>query len=70
MCALIMSATRMSVAIHRPTDVIVGTFVGMLVAYILHLSFHFSRKLRWVMDGLIRVEESICGFLGIESRRV
>lgn len=55
--ALVMSATRMSVAIHRPTDVIAGTFIGMLVAYILHLSFHFSRKLRWVIEKLIWIEE-------------
>jgi len=67
LAALVMSATRMSVAIHWPTDVIVGSFIGILVAYLLHLSFHFSRTLWWVMDKLISIEEYVLGVFGMSN---
>ena len=61
----VMSVSRVGVAIHWPTDIIVGIIVGVVVAYIL-LS---SRVWRWLkkrlLKPLIKFEEWLSEKLGI-----
>ena len=57
--SIIMSLSRVMVAIHRPTDILVGWWVGILVAYCIALPSVSGWLKETVYAWLIRFEEVI-----------
>jgi len=65
--AIVMSVSRVWVAIHRPTDVIAGTIVGTLVAAILHPLIYKKSWLSRLFSRLISVQEWMFGLVGFNQ---
>jgi membrane-associated phospholipid phosphatase len=55
----VMSFSRVAVAIHWPTDIIVGVLVGVLSAVIILLSSVWNRLVRYVCAPLIQFQQKI-----------
>lgn len=66
-CGL-MSFSRVAVAVHRPTDVLVGIVVGVLVAWMLLSKKIFKRLQKWLFPPLISAEKWLFKhFFGIQQ---
>ena len=61
-----MSFSRVAVAIHWPTDIIVGVLVGVLSAVIILRSSVWERLVRNVCSPLIRLQEKIWTVFGLQ----
>ncbi len=62
----VMSFSRVAVAIHWPTDIIVGVLVGVLSAVIILRSSVWERLVRNVCSPLIRLQEKIWTVFGLQ----
>lgn len=62
----VMSFSRVAVAIHWPTDIIVGVLVGVLSAVIIFRSSVWDRLVRNVCSPLIRLQEKIWTVFGLQ----
>jgi len=60
--SLIMGYARVSIGIHRPTDILGWYVVWILIPVVLFMPKVYGWLKKWVIDRLIRVEEKIVGF--------
>lgn len=65
--SVIMSLARVGVAIHRPTDVIAGFIIGILVAVLLHQYLYTDSVFRSILTWLIWIQEWMRAFVWISK---
>ena len=59
LCALTMGGCRILTIVHRPSDIIGGLILGLLIPLILASSFVFPYVKKWLISPLIQVQERI-----------
>ncbi len=67
--SLVMSVSRVGVAIHRPTDVLAGTILGVIVAVLIHGLLYRDSWLRRLFSRLISVQEWLWKLVGIGGQK-
>gem|GEM_PF-241898 len=68
-CSILMSRARVTVGVHRPTDILVGRLVGTIGAFIVfrHPMQHFCKRV--IFNNIVRVEEWILGAVGVYGKK-
>ncbi|MDR2189653.1 MAG: hypothetical protein LBP53_00150 [Candidatus Peribacteria bacterium] len=60
LCALVMGWCRIITVVHRPSDILGGFVLGIIIPLILGSAFFFPYVRQWLIAPLIRLQEWIC----------
>ncbi|GHW02304.1 undecaprenyl-diphosphatase BcrC [candidate division SR1 bacterium] len=56
-CAIMMGMCRVFTAVHRPSDILGGFLVGIIVPCVLIQPFFFFRCEKWILKPIVRFQE-------------
>jgi len=66
-CSVLMSVSRVAVGVHRPTDILAGWGVAIIVVYLVTLTPIRKRQKHYIIKPLITLQERLFGMIGIKS---